>query len=344
MVFSFPSTTNASILSVISNLISQVKGETVLVPEYKNTQTIELLNPGTSTTASSAPEQSDSNKGKDGVLSVSAGPLRISTEDQVYIPENDEISIYTVKANDTLNSVATLFNVSVNTIVWANNLSDRKITEGQVLTILPVSGIRHTLKKGDTLKNIALKYEADVEDIAVFNGVTVETVLVAGETLLIPDGEIKEIEKKKEQKDTKKDKDTKNNKTNKQKSSIKTIIKNLIKQDGYFVRPIRGGTRTTGLHGNNAVDLAAPVGTQILAAASGKVIIVKTGGYNGGYGNYVVVSHSNGTQTLYAHTSQNDVSVGESVAQGQVIARVGSTGKSTGAHVHFEVRGGRNPF
>jgi murein DD-endopeptidase MepM/ murein hydrolase activator NlpD len=86
------------------------------------------------------------------------------------------------------------------------------------------------------------------------------------------------------------------------------------------------------------------LGTPIRASAAGTVIVSKTGGWHGGYGNYVIISHSNGTQTLYAHTQKNFVSVGDSVEQGQLIARVGNTGNSTGPHVHFEIRGAKNPF
>jgi murein DD-endopeptidase MepM/ murein hydrolase activator NlpD len=92
------------------------------------------------------------------------------------------------------------------------------------------------------------------------------------------------------------------------------------------------------------VDLAAPIGTPIMASAEGDVIISKNYGWNGGYGEYVVISHPNGTQTLYAHMSSNLAYQGMHVYKGQVIGFVGSTGKSTGSHLHFEVRGAKNPF
>jgi murein DD-endopeptidase MepM/ murein hydrolase activator NlpD len=98
------------------------------------------------------------------------------------------------------------------------------------------------------------------------------------------------------------------------------------------------------MHGYNAVDLGAPVGTPITAAASGKVITSKQGGWNGGYGNMVVISHDNGTQTLYSHLSSNVVYSGQWVSAGEVIGYVGSTGHSTGPHLHFEVRGDTNPL
>jgi murein DD-endopeptidase MepM/ murein hydrolase activator NlpD len=330
-----PESARAGIFDPLTGFFASITSGTSTSEEAPeiNLQTVSLRKAGATAVTQEAVVD------KTGALAVSSGPLRISTEEEVYIPEDDTISIYVVKKGDTLNSIAKLFGVSVNTIVWSNNLTARKAEVGQTLSILPVSGISHTIKKGDTLKQIAKKYNADEGDVALFNGITTETSLVIGEVLIVPDGEVvAESEKAK----TEKTKDSKDNKKTVG-NTIKKVVKNLTKS-GYFMRPIAGGTRTTGLHGHNAVDLAAPVGTSIVASASGKVIINKEGGYNGGYGNYIVIAHSNGTQTLYAHNSDNLVQVGESVVQGQVIGRVGSTGKSTGPHVHFEVRGAANPF
>jgi murein DD-endopeptidase MepM/ murein hydrolase activator NlpD len=114
---------------------------------------------------------------------------------------------------------------------------------------------------------------------------------------------------------------------------------------GYFGNPLNGAGRLSqGLHGHNGVDLSAPAGTPIYAAASGTATTVKSdGGYNSGYGNYVVISHPNGTSTLYAHMSSVAIAAG-SVSKGQVIGYVGRTGIATGNHLHFEVRGAQNPF
>jgi len=114
---------------------------------------------------------------------------------------------------------------------------------------------------------------------------------------------------------------------------------------GYFSWPVGGGVITQGLHGWNAVDIGAPSGTPVYAAAGGTVIVARSGGgWNGGYGNYVVISHSNGTQTLYAHLSRVLVSAGQGVGQGDTVGKVGATGEATGPHLHFEVRGAANPF
>jgi murein DD-endopeptidase MepM/ murein hydrolase activator NlpD len=117
---------------------------------------------------------------------------------------------------------------------------------------------------------------------------------------------------------------------------------------GYFMRPLVGGVKTQGIHGNNGVDLADSCGTPLYAAASGKVIVSKNNGaYNGGYGNYVVINHDNGMQTLYGHMESVAVDLGATVTKGQYIGTLGNTGKVhgvTGCHVHFEVHGGKNPF
>jgi murein DD-endopeptidase MepM/ murein hydrolase activator NlpD len=106
------------------------------------------------------------------------------------------------------------------------------------------------------------------------------------------------------------------------------------------------GIKTQGIHGHNGIDIGAPSRhTSSGQRHAGTVIISKVGGYNGGYGSYVVVSHDNGTQTLYAHLSYNSVAVGDTVSQGQTVGRIGRhKAKSTGPHLHFEVRGARNPF
>jgi murein DD-endopeptidase MepM/ murein hydrolase activator NlpD len=102
--------------------------------------------------------------------------------------------------------------------------------------------------------------------------------------------------------------------------------------------------KTQGLHGYNGVDLAGPVGTPIYAAAAGTVLVSASSGWNGGYGNLVIISHDNGTQTVYGHLSKTLVKVGQHVEQSQKIALMGATGKATGSHLHFEIRGAKNPF
>jgi murein DD-endopeptidase MepM/ murein hydrolase activator NlpD len=238
-----------------------------------------------------------------------------------------QISIYVVKSGDTLSQIAEMFGVSVNTVKWANNISaGSTIRPGETLVILPVTGVQHTVAKGETLKSIVKKYGGDLEEVLQYNGLAEGAALAVGDTIVIPHGEVAAPASSG--------------------SSAPRIVQGgggpeLV---GYYLRPLLGGKKSQGLHGYNAVDLGAPAGTPILASAAGRVIVARTGGWNGGYGNYVVIAHENGTQTLYAHNSSNIVSAGQYVVQGQVIGYVGSTGRSTGAHLHFEVRGAKNPF
>jgi len=240
---------------------------------------------------------------------------------------SDEIVNYIVRKGDTLGGIAKMFNISQNTIIWANDLKKgQALTEGDSLVILPISGVDYTVKKGDTLGSIAKKFNADIDEIGIFNGITVKTTLAIGDEIIIPDGEI----------------------VSSPGAGVGTSKSRPSyggpEYAGYYLRPISGGRKTQGLHGNNGVDLATYAGAPILASADGTVIISRNSGWNGGYGKYIVIRHPNGTQTLYSHNSDNIATVGQQVKQGQVIGHVGSTGKSTGPHVHFEVRGAKNPF
>ncbi|OHA95450.1 MAG: hypothetical protein A3C62_00370 [Candidatus Zambryskibacteria bacterium RIFCSPHIGHO2_02_FULL_39_16] len=237
-----------------------------------------------------------------------------------------QISVYIVRQGDTLSEIAEMFGVSTNTIIWANDIRGTSIKEGQELVILPISGVRHVVKKGDTLQSIAKNYKADLEDILSFNGLANGAKIIPGDIVIIPDGVISAAQ------------------TSLTRSSTVKTSQNYPAYAGFYLRPVSIGRKSQGLHGNNGIDIGAPTGTPILASADGKVIISRSGGYNGGYGTYVVITHSNGTQTLYAHMSRNNVSVGQEVVQGQIIGAIGSTGKSTGPHLHFEVRGAKNPF
>lgn len=248
-----------------------------------------------------------------------------------------QISLYVVRKGDSLSQIAKMFGVTVNTILWANNLSGGTISEGQTLVILPISGVQHTVKSGDTIESIAKKYKSDAEEIRQFNDLSINAKLALGDTIIVPDGEMAPIS-------TKKDNVYSKTVPSSSFGAPKNPLPIRAVPQGYYIRPLVGGRKTQGIHGYNGVDLAAPIGTPLLASASGTVIVSKNSGWNGGYGMYVVISHDNGTQTLYAHMSNVIVSVGQKLVQGQVIGNVGSSGKSTGPHVHFEIRGAKNPF
>ncbi len=327
--FGTPIKAEAGIGSFFSNMFGAQKEEV----SDENSQNISLLqaNALQSTGGSESDISVESN-----ALKTEVGPLGTTADVDFYYPESDTISLYVIKKGDTLKTVADLFDVSVNTIIWANDIkSGTSLKEGDTLVILPVSGIRYTVKKGDTLASITKKFKADIGDVGLFNGITEESRLAVGDTLILPDGEIVA------QVPVKKNNPSNSGKRNKKE---KTWGTNAKEASGYYIRPIVGGRKSQGLHGFNGIDIAAPAGTSIRASASGRVIISSSGTYGGGYGNYIVISHDNGTQTLYAHNTKNFVSVGENVEQGQVIGTVGSTGRSTGNHIHFEIRGAKNPF
>lgn len=264
-------------------------------------------------------------------LSATTGSLRVSTE-EIDFPTSDIISVYEVKKGDTLITVAKLFGVSKNTITWANDLKSETITPGMTLVILPMTGIKHVVKKGDTIPLIAKKYKADTLDIAKFNGIAPDDKLVLGSTVLVPEGELAVTTTTK----------TKTGKVIVTERVLDTYT--YTTPNGFLIRPLVGGRKTQGLHGHNGIDIASTPGTPVLASASGRVIIAKSGGYNGGYGSLIIIAHDNGVQTVYAHLKSVYVSAGETVTQGRVIGELGNTGRSTGPHLHFEVRGAVNPF
>ncbi|MDE1924991.1 MAG: peptidoglycan DD-metalloendopeptidase family protein [Patescibacteria group bacterium] len=258
-------------------------------------------------------------------------------------PASAQISVYTVRDGDTLSGIAQMFDVSVNTIIGANNIQHDLIKPGQTLIILPITGIEHTIVTGDTLASLAKKYSSDANDIAQYNDLTPGAALAVGQTILIPGGEVTAS--------TPAPAPTSHSSSST--SKIKKAPGNTEPYlggsgpilSGYYAWPVDGGLITQGLHGWNAVDIGAPKGTSIYAAAAGTVIVaLSNGGWNGGYGNYVVIEHSNGTETLYAHMSHVLTSAGSEVNQGDVIGKVGATGEATGPHLHFEVRGAQNPF
>lgn len=243
-------------------------------------------------------------------------------------PAKGTITTYTVEDGDSLSGIASMFGVSTNTILWANDIKDAKtIKTGVTLLILPVSGVSHKVQKGETLASLAKKYDGNADDIAIYNGIESGSALVVGNTLIIPGGEVPKTV-------------AKSTKTTTKKSTASKVLPAI---SGFFGNPLPGGRLTQGIHGYNGVDIGAPAGTPIYAAAGGSVIIAKGSGYNGGYGSYVVIDHGNGTQTLYAHMSSVAASLG-GIDKGQLIGYVGSTGRSTGNHLHFEVRGAKNPF
>jgi len=231
------------------------------------------------------------------------------------------IITYTVQTGDTLYGLAQKFGISADTIMWANGrLEDHPdlLEVGQVLTILPVDGIYHTVQKGETLASIAKKYKVDVSAILECEYNNLEGAdIVPGQKIIVPGGK-------------------KPYKPRVVHVYSGPIPQGAAKGTGAFVWPTSGVITQKFWARHKAIDIGAPTGTPVVAADSGYV--VKAGWSKYGYGNYIVIDHGNGFQTLYAHLSAILVQVGQSVAKGTRIGSVGSTGRSTGPHLHFEIR------
>ncbi len=236
-----------------------------------------------------------------------------------------QISIYVVRERDTLGQIAKMFDVSVNTILWANNIGRYDVIKvGQTLIVFPVSGVSYEVKAGDTIESIAAKLKGDADEIRQFNNLSASHPLAIGIKIFIPNAEAPIPPS-----------------TNVPSGSYWGGSSPVYA--GYYIRPIVGGRISQGPHGygGRALDLAAPCGTPILASHTGDVLMARTGGWYGGFGNFVIIEHDSfkGIQSLYAHMSEIIVGTGWHIVQGQVIGYVGVTGNTTGCHLHFEPRG-----
>jgi len=234
---------------------------------------------------------------------------------------------YIVEPGDNLSSIAAKYEISLETILWANELSSKSIIQpGQKLIILPVSGIVYHIKKGDTLSEIAETYKGKVSEIIEFNELSSQGDIFIGDILIIPNGEMPPPPKK-----------------------SYYAASQVPLGSSYFICPHSARYITQGLHWYNAIDFGGKCGDPIYAAAAGAVQRVKYG-WNAGAGNYLTILHPNGVVTMYGHLQKSLVAPGQQVSQGQIIALMGGqpgtpgAGSSTGCHVHFSVSGSRNPF
>jgi len=272
---------------------------------------------------------------EDGVLFVNdknQENKNISNSPQVAVKttplKRGEIISYIVESGDTISTIARKFGISVNTILWENNLSSHSVIRpGDKLSILPETGLTHKVKSGDTLGAIAKANDVKVTDILEANNMTLNSKLSIGQKLLIPGGNkiinVASVKKK-----------------NKAYTGIQAI-KNIVKSSPQKV-PVNKmawptvGNRITQYYSwrHKAVDIANRVGTPLFAADTG---VIQFAGWSRGYGNNIVINHGGGKKTRYAHMSKFYVSKGDKVTKGETIGEMGSTGWSTGPHVHFEV-------
>ena len=255
------------------------------------------------------------------VLSSSTQDPETST--QISEKVRDKIIVYSVLEGDTVGTIAEKFGVSTDTILWQNNLNSKaSIKLGQVLEILPVTGISHKVSKGDTVYSIAKKYDTSPQAMVDFpyntfvNDETFE--LAIGQTIIVPDGVMPAA------------------KTTSPRVRQITPDAGTVVASGTFVWPTNGTISQSYSWFHKGIDIANRAAPNILAADSGKVVV--SGWIDGyGYGNRVVIDHGNGYKTLYAHLSSIYVVAGQTVSRGSAIGKMGSTGRSTGTHLHFEV-------
>lgn len=236
--------------------------------------------------------------------------------------------VHIVKEGENLSIIAQNYGLQkVSTLIWENNLdASGRIKPGQKLIIPPTDGVTHKVKKNETIESIAKKYDIEVDDILRQNGLSQDDTLKVDQEIFIPHGKLIIPPPTKT--------------TVSSGGSTKKV--NYVPQGNKpFIFPT-SGKLTQGYHaGHYAHDIGNQSRPHIWAAGAGKVVKVSTGGWGGGYGNHVIIDHGNGVQTLYAHMDSVYVTQGQQVDQGQVVGRMGNTGRvygPTGIHLHFEVR------
>lgn len=244
--------------------------------------------------------------------------------------------LYVVRAGDSLNLIAERFGVSVNTILWENKLSAGDVIRpGDRLTILPVSGVSHTVKKGDTLAKIASRYGSEMDKILAWNSPGVTAELRIGDKIIVPDGAPPAPP------------------VPVRLAPVRSIVAPPASRgnaggSGKMAWPTSWRVITQYFRWRHSgVDIDGDYNTPLYAAEAGIVTHSGWGRTKGGYGIYIDIDHGNGLVTRYGHASKVFVKAGDQVARGQSIGMVGTTGRSTGTHVHFEVvRNGRkvNPL
>ena len=244
------------------------------------------------------------------------------------------VASYTVQPGDALFSIAAQFNIKPETLMWANDDilkgSPDSLRIGQIFKIPPVDGVYYQVQAGDTLASIANKFSANLDDILNWPGNSIDLTteqVTPGDYVMVPGGHEKLV----------------------------VWVVPSVPSTGALSRsgnpcgagPVGSGfIWPTGNHylsgndfwsGHPGIDIAAGLGAPVWAAAAGTVTIAQ-GGWNGGYGNVVMIDHNNGYLTVYGHLSQLNAVPCESVSAGTLIGLAGSTGNSTGPHLHFEIR------
>ena len=270
----------------------------------------------------SAPSRTFINSGGEAVFQ----PYLPITEDSV--AKRTEAQSYTVAPGDTLGGIAAKFQIQLTTLLYANNLNSRSLIQpGQSLTILPVDGLTHKVARNENIGAIANKYGVKSGDILAFNNIDDPTTIQVGATLIIPGG------KPPAPVTTPRPNVAQNRPTN---TAPANIPADAVDDEGldllWPTTDHRINQYFSYLH--TGLDIRGKIGNPIYASEDGVVLESR---WAGAYGKMVLIKHDNGIITRYAHHDRNLVEEGERVTRGQTIALMGSTGRSTGPHSHYEV-------
>lgn len=262
---------------------------------------------------------------------VSYNPYESSLGTVISAKPRDKVVEYNVLGGDTIASIAKKFGVSSDTIKWANDLKSDTIKPGQSLKIPPGTGIVHKVASGDTIYNIAKKYGVDAQNILNFpfnDFADLDTfALTPGQTLFVPDGAPQTVARSVPS------------------GFYSGPIQAGAKGNSNFIWPTSGSISQYPIWYHMALDIQNPGHPPIIAADNGTVVF--SGCIPYGYGCHIIIDHGNGFRTLYGHMSQLIAQAGQAVTQGQQIGVMGSTGRSTGTHLHFEIISGgvqQNPL
>lgn len=229
------------------------------------------------------------------------------------LPLTVTLSEYRVVKNDTLEGIARRHGLRLDTLISVNGLSDaRRIYVGKILKVPSIDGVAHTVRRGDSLSRIAADRGIAVMDIIDANDLDDQTI-VPGQSLFIPGARLSSYDLKKAL----------------GKLVIWPIQGSISSYFGYRPNPFTGIRQF-----HNGIDIVGPLDLAVKASMDGRVAET---GYSSVFGNFVILTHPEGYQTLYAHLNKISVRQGTSVSQGSTVGLLGSTGYSTGPHVHFGV-------
>ena len=306
----------------------------------------------------------DPSKIHDTLDEVRTRQMRVAAVNEKVVPL--KISAYVVSQGDSLWSISNTQNIELDTLIGSNTFkTSAKLRPGAVLRIPNQDGIFYKLKKGESIETVCKRYGVKIAKLKLVNSEVDVKALKDGDEIFLPGAkpeglvDVAKIDIKKIQNATKNSKtkivfesnsnrenhDNNENRDNKKSNSVASVASN-----GRYSWPVMGRinspfgwrrhpiTKRQDFH--TGIDIKSDRNTPIKSAASGKVVY---SGWMGGYGKVLVIEHNNGQSTLYAHCSSLLVGKGTSVSGSQIVAKVGTTGRSTGPHLHFEVRNGNSP-